>query len=141
MVVNRVNSQPNLLRELKDLERRQREKKELQIVGADAVRTFLIKTGNTWDCDETLPLSPDLTRQREFIVTFCPNNKAAGLDLHVKSELVGVPNVKPRIISVRRRVTDIKSQRWRVRVKYYGDQAVRVKFFVSATGKGTLTVV
>lgn len=141
MVVNRVNSQPNLLRELKNLERRQREKKELQIVGADAVRTFLIKTGNTWDCDEILPLSPDLTRQREFIVTFCPNNKSAGLDLHVKSELVGAPNAKPRITSVRRRVTDIKSQQWRVRVKHYGDQAVRVKFFVSATGKGTLTVV
>lgn len=141
MAINRVDSQPSLLRELKKLERRQREKKELQIVGADAVRTFLIKTGNTWDCDETLPLSPDLTRQKEFIVTFCPGNKAAGLDLHVKSELVGVPNAKPRIISVRRRVTDIKSQQWRVRVKYYGDQAVRVKFFVSVTGKGTLTVV
>ena len=141
MAVNRVDSQPNLLRELKDLERRQREKKELQIVGADAVRTFLIKTGSTWDCDETLPISPDLTRQKEFIVTFCPNNKAAGLDLHVKSELVGIPNAKPRTTSVRRRVTDVKSQQWRVRVKYYGDQAVRVKFFVSATGSGTLTVV
>ena len=141
MVVNRVDSQPNLLRELKDLERRQREKKELQIVGADAVKVFLVKTENRWDYNAVPPLSPYMMRQRDFIVTFCPDNKAAGLDLHAKSELVGIPGAKPRIIFIRQRVTDIKSQQWRVRVQYYGDEAVQIKFFVSATGKGALTVV
>jgi hypothetical protein len=141
VAINRVDSQPSLLRELKKLERRQREKKELQIVGADAVKTFLVKTENEWDCNEVLPLSPELMRQKEFTVIFRPNNKAAGLDLHTKNELVGMSNTKPQITFIRRRVTDIKSQQWRVRVKYYGDQAVRVKFFVSATGKGTLTVI
>ena len=49
MAINRLESEPDILYELKQLERCQREKKERQIVGADAVKVFKISTEANWD--------------------------------------------------------------------------------------------
>lgn len=142
MVVNRINSQPNILRELKSLERKQREKKELQITGSDSVRTFLIGSDSEWDYEGVLPEWTTIQNPLIFTITFNPiNKKSAGFDLYVKGEYVKYPDNSPEVRVIRNFVEDIESQRWKAQVNYYGSDAIRLKFFVVATGRGTLSVV
>lgn len=140
MVVNRLESAPDILRELKALEREQYSRKERQIVGADAVRVLKVSTVAVWDWNGTLPES-DYVNQRDFVVTFMPDNHNAGLNVHTKCEIDGMPGMSPQISVVGLHVSDPKVQRWRVRVRHYGAQVVRVKFYVTATGKGAISVV
>ena len=49
MSLNRSSQYPDIIQTMKDIERWQREKKENQIVGADAVKTFLVQTEDRWD--------------------------------------------------------------------------------------------
>lgn len=146
MTMNRVESAPDLLRELKQLERMQREKKERQIVGADAVRTFIIKTNATWDWQGQTSVDHTGARTKSLTVTFRPDSTggdrfAAGLRLMAKAEVVGLPGAKVAITVLRRRVTNRSEQSFTVIVHHFGDETVRVKFFVSATGRGTISVV
>lgn len=140
MVVNRIDAVPNILRELKSLERRQREKKERQIVGADAVRVFKASTGSEWDFSGVLPESGS-RRFRQFIVTFTPDGNSAGLGVHVVREVIGQPVIVLPVSAVGRYVDNPKSQQWLVRIEHYSPDAVRAKFYVTATGKGTVSVV
>lgn len=140
MVVNRVESVPDVLRELKQLERYQREKKERQIVGADVVHVFKIKTSALWDYEEPLPLSGGIN-QREFIVTFKPDGNTAALSVNAKCEVEGLPSMRPQVSVVGQFVSNPKTQRFKVRVRHFGNDVVRVKFFVIATGRGIISVV
>ena len=140
MVVNRIDSAPNILRELKSLERRQREKKERQIVGADVVRVFKISTPSEWDFSGVLPENGS-RRYRQFIVTFTPDGNSAGLGVHVVREVVGQPMVVLPISVIGRYVDNPKLQQWLVRIEHYDADIVRAKFYVTATGKGTVSVV
>lgn len=140
MVVSRMNSVPNILRDLKALERRQREKKERQIVGADAVRTFKVSTGATWDFSGVLPESGSI-RFRQFIVTFTPDGNSAGLGVYVKREVVGQPSVILPVSVIGRYVYNTKSQQWLVRIQHHDPNTVRAKFYVTATGKGSISVI
>lgn len=141
MVVNRIGSQPNIISNLLALERKQRERKELQIVGADSVTTFLVGSSNEWDFEGVLPTGTTVQNPLTLAITFSPRSKrSAGFDVYVKGEYVDSPNDSPEVFVVRDFVDDIKSQRWKARVNYYGDEAIRLKFFVVATGRGTLSV-
>ncbi len=142
MVVNRIGSQPNIISNLLTLERKQRERKELQIVGADSIATFLVGSSNEWDFEGVLPTGTTVQNPLVFAITFSPRSKrSAGFDVYVKGEYVDSPNDSPEVFVIRDFVDDIKSQRWRARVNYHGDEAIRLKFFVLATGRGTLAVV
>lgn len=142
MVVNRVGSQPNIISSLLTLERKQRERKELQIVGADSITTFLVGSSNEWDFEGILPAGTTAQNPLVLAITFSPRSKrSAGFDIYVKGEYVDSPHDSPEVLVVRDFVDDIKSQRWRARVNYHGDEAIRLKFFVVATGRGTLSVV
>lgn len=142
MVVNRIGSQPNIISSLLTLARKQRERKELQIVGADSITTFLVGSSNEWDFEGVLPAGTTVQNPLVLAITFSPRSKrSAGFDIYVKGEYVDSPQDSPEVFVVRDFVEDIESQRWKARVNYYGDEAIRLKFFVVATGRGTLSVV
>lgn len=144
MTVNRIDSAPDILRELKDIERQIYEQKERQIVGSDAVRTFLNKTTAQWDWVGRTSIENGVKIKR-LVVSFYPEGLngryAAGLRVHSKTEVSGVPNARVSVNVLRRRIIDPSEQIFDVILEYFGDEDVRAKFFVSATGKGMITVV
>lgn len=141
VAVNRLESEPDILYELKQLERCQREKKERQIVGADAVKVFKISTNSNWDYSRQLPTMPNGLQGKEFNVIFHSDKNVAGLSVHAKYEIVGAPNARLSINTIGQFVSDPKNQKFTVRVEHFGNEVVKIKFFVIATGRGSLNVV
>lgn len=141
MAVNRLESEPDILYELKQLERCQCEKKERQIVGADAVKVFKISTNSNWDYSRQLPTMPNGLQGKEFNVIFHSDKNVAGLSVHAKYEIVGAPNARLSINTIGQFVSDPKNQKFTVRVEHFGNEVVKIKFFVIATGRGSLNVV
>lgn len=141
MAVNRLESEPDILYELKQLERCQREKKERQIVGADAVKVFKISTNSNWDYSRQLPTMTNGLQGKEFNVIFHSDKNVAGLSVHAKYEIVGAPNARLSINTIGQFVSDPKNQKFTVRVEHFGNEVVKIKFFVIATGRGSLNVV
>lgn len=141
MAINRLESEPDILYELKQLERCQREKKERQTVGADAVKVFKISTNSNWDYSQQLPTMPNGLQGKEFNVIFRSDKNVAGLSVHAKYEIVGAPNAQLSIHTIGQFVSDPKNQKFTVRVEYFGNEVIKIKFFVIATGRGSLNVI
>lgn len=141
MSLNRSSQYPDIIRTMKDIEKWQREKKENQIVGADAVKTFLVQTENRWDWvgRTSFEGSAKIKRLR---VSFKPEKSTtAALKLQTAHEIVGYPTAPLTINSVREPIIMGQPQNWDVTIVWFGDEELRVKFFVSSTGRGSLSVV
>lgn len=141
MSLNRSSQHPDIIQTMKDIERWQREKKENQIVGADAVKTFLVQTEDRWDWigKTYFEGSAKIKRLR---VSFEPEKSTtAALKLQTAHEIVGYPTAPLTINSMREPVVMGQPQNWDVTIIWFGDQELRVKFFVSSTGKGRLSVI
>lgn len=141
MAMNRLGQQPDIIQILRSIDRCQREKKENQIVGADAVETFLVRTDREWDWigSTSFEGSAKIKRLR---VSFVPEKETiAGLKLQAAHEVVGLSGVSLTINSVREPIIQGQAQVWNVTIVWFGDQEIRVKFFVSATGRGTIFVI
>lgn len=142
MSLNRSSQYPDIIQTMKDIERWQREKKENQIVGADAVKTFLVQTEDRWDWIGKTHFEGSAKIKR-LRVSFEPEKSTtAALKLQTAHEIVGYPPTVPLTInSMREPVVMGQPQNWDVTIIWFGDQELRVKFFVSSTGKGRLSVI
>ncbi len=141
MSINRSSQFPDIVRTMKDIEKWQREKKENQIVGADAVKTFLTQTEREWDWTGVTSFEGS-AKVKRLRVSFIPEKSTtAGLKLQTAHEIVGYPTAPLTINSVREPIEIGQPQNWDVTIIWFGDEEIRVKFFVSSTGKGLLHVV
>lgn len=141
MSLNRSSQYPDIIQTMKDIERGQREKKENQIVGADAVKTFLVQTEDHWDWIGKTHFEGSAKIKR-LRVSFEPEKSTtAALKLQTAHEIVGYPTAPLTINSMREPVVMGQPQNWDVTIIWFGDQELRVKFFVSSTGKGRLSVI
>ena len=84
---------------------------------------------------------PNGLQGKEFNVIFHSDKNVAGLSVHAKYEIVGAPNAQLSIHTIGQFVSDPKNQKFTVRVEYFGNEVVRIKFFVIATGRGSLNVI
>ena len=72
---------------------------------------------------------------------FHSDKNVAGLSVHAKYEIVGAPNAQLSINTIGQFGSGPKNQKFTVRVEYFGNEVVRIKFFVIATGRGSLNVI
>lgn len=128
--MSRLNFMSSIVGMVAELERRYRELKESQIVGSDAVKTFMTKP--------TSPVSVYLApnQVKEVIVTFTPSD-TSGKSTSGAYMLKWLPNQSDVHVQ-RLKVTDFSEQQWRVTMIGYGATAV-VDFWVFSTGKGTVS--
>lgn len=128
--MSRLNFMSSIVTMIAELERRYKELKESQIVGSDAVKTFMTKPSSP----VSVYLAPN--EVKEVIVTFTPaaigNKSTAGA-----YSLKWLPN-QSEVHVQRMKVTDFAEQQWRITLIGYGATAV-VDFWVFSTGKGTVT--
>lgn len=150
--MNRLNEDNDLISLIYDLEKQSNEIKNKQIVGADAVRTNKLGTAATWDRDVTMPAAFAETTQN-FTIRFVPDNPIDGkppaafqvaVDQLVTGEYQYIEFVRARITINRKKVVDPLIQEWSVSVRYAGGYGTpvryRLKFYVMATGMGSITL-
>jgi hypothetical protein len=130
--MSRIELQPDIVRMVAELERRFNEFKERQLVGSDAVKTFMTTTPNTWDFSIFLANN----QIKEVIVTFTPED-VSGKTTAGAYMLKWLGN-QSDIQVQRMRVTDFKQQKWRVTLIGFNATA-QIKFWVFSTGKGEIT--
>jgi hypothetical protein len=130
--MSRLNLQPNIIHMVAELERRYEEFKERQLVGSDAVKTFMTTTANAWDYSIFL----NNNEIKEVIVTFTPDD-TSGKSTAGAYMLKWLGN-QSDIHVQRLRVSDFKQQKWRVTLIGYNATA-QIKFWVFSTGKGQIS--
>lgn len=139
-----------------ELERQVAELKEVQIVGSDAVLTRKLGTTAQWDRDVQIPdKSAGGTEQTEsFIIRYVPTNPVADKPPAAFKVVVGneitstapyATDMQPPWNIKRRKVTNPNIQEWSVNVRYYPfvgyATRYKLKFYVLATGAGTVSII
>ena len=138
---------------IRDLERQSNEIKLNQIVGSDAVRTYKIGTPSEWDRDVTVSSSSTGGITQNFTIRYTPDNpldkppaafQVATTQL-VTGDYAWINTLKAKVSIRRKKVTDPLIQEWAISILYNDGYGVpiryRLKFWVMATGSGTITIV
>lgn len=130
--MSRLNQMNDAVSMVAELERRYKELKESQIVGSDAVRTFKTASDDAWDYSQYLANN----QVQEVIVTFTP--LASGTKRTAGAYSLKWLANQSQVNVQRMKVTDFSEQKWRVTLIGYNAVA-QVKFWIFATGKGTIS--
>lgn len=139
MTVNRLHGKPGFIEAIREISTENEAQKQAQIIGADVLLTFFEHSGNIWDWVGRVDT---ISGEKEFTVTFTPDVESAGLKVCARCVVEGGGIYDSVSVRVRRvRIANAKSQKWSVKLTYYGDKPIRAKFYVSATGRGTVSVV
>lgn len=134
--MSRLDNEPDIQTLLAGLQTDMVELKQLQQTGGDAVKTFCAKTANIWDISQTISMLSIV----EKTVTFIPSTTSGDKQTAAAYAIEFSSNNGADVYIERLRVTDFKQQKWRVTMVGYGS-SIQVKFFVYATGAGSITVV
>lgn len=151
---NRLNEDNDVFTFIRDLERQSNEIKLNQIVGSDAVKTYKLGTPSEWDRDVTVSSSYTGGITQDFTVRYEPDNPIEGKPpaaFQIATSRL-ITGSYPYIdyldvgLTIRRvKVTNPLVQEWTVSAFYSDGHGTpiryRMKIWVIATGRGTVTIV
>lgn len=131
--MSRLDEQPDFVQMVTDLERQEREIKEAQVVGSDAVKTFCLTTPNQWDFSTYVNNGSVV----EKTLRFTPDD-ASSEKMTAGAYKLSVVATQSEVKWRRKRVTDFRYQDWTITILGYGNTA-QLKCYIYTTGKGTVT--
>lgn len=151
--MSRLAEQEDIYDILANIEQQLTELHHTQIVGSDVVRTEKLQSSLDWDLDFTVP-ADYIEITKTLTIRFVPDKPIDGkppaaFRVGVRQLATGnyqwIDNLRMRPIILRKQVIDPLAQEWNVNVPYNGGYGVpirfQLKFYVLATGKGTVTIV
>ena len=154
--MSRLDQDNDVLSMVYELEKQANEIKGLQQVGSDAVRTHKLGTPATWDRDVTTDAAQGNDITEAFTIRYVPENPIEGKSPAAFSVVSArlVTGDYERISALqtnawysvsRKKVVDPLVQEWNVSIRFASGYGVpirwRIKFYVLATGSGTVSIV
>lgn len=150
--MSRLDESNDIISMIAELEKQSNEIKTRQIVGSDSVNTKKLSTADAWDRDVTVPGTfGEVTDS--FTIRFVADKVVDGkppaaFQVATKQVVEGdyayIEYVRAQISVARNKVTDPKIQEWSVSIRYPDGYGVpiryRLKFYVMATGMGSITL-